>query len=119
MFGEHGAWVHGSSLYEGVIHVPLLMRYPGRIPVGQVDTPVQNMDLMPTILELAGIGVPEGLDAMSLVPAFRGEALPMRDIFSEVDAVPSPDHWAAWIAPDTNLRSVQRNSWKLIQHVGD
>jgi arylsulfatase A-like enzyme len=119
LFGEHGEWVHGTSLYEGVIRVPLLMRYPGRIPVGQVDTPVQSMDLMPTILELAGLAVPEGLDAISLAAAFRGEELPMRDIFSEVDTAPSPDHWAAWIAPDTDLRSVQRNNWKLIQHVGD
>lgn len=119
MFGEHGTWVHGTSLYEGVIHVPLLMRYPGRIPVGQVDTPVQSMDLMPTILELAGLPVPEDLDAVSLVPTFNGETLPPRDIFSEVDAAPSANHWSAWIAPDTDLRSVQRNDWKLIQHVGD
>ena len=65
-FGEHGKWVHGTALYQEQIHVPLVMSYPGQIPPGIViEAPVQSMDLMPTILDWAGVDVPEGLDALS------------------------------------------------------
>ncbi|MEJ2480642.1 MAG: sulfatase-like hydrolase/transferase, partial [Acidihalobacter sp.] len=66
-FGEHGKWVHANSLYEEVLRVPLYMRYDGIIPAGIVlDNPVQNFDLMPTILEWAGIGSSQNLDAVGL-----------------------------------------------------
>ena len=32
MFGEHGKWTHGNCLYEDVLRIPLLMRYPGVVP---------------------------------------------------------------------------------------
>ncbi len=118
LFGEHNKWVHGTALYEELIRVPLLMWYPGVIPSGTSETPVQTFDLMPTILDLADLPSPQDVDAVSLSPLFRGETLPARTIYSEVDAAPSTDHWSAWIAPDTDLRSVEREGWKLIYHVG-
>lgn len=69
MFGEHGGWSHAGSLYEEVVRVPLLMRYSGGISPGlAITTPVQTMDLMPTILDYAGITLPVNIQAITLRP---------------------------------------------------
>jgi arylsulfatase A-like enzyme len=53
--GQHGLMWHGTSLYFEQIHVPLLIRLPGRVPAGtRIDTPVSHASLPATLLELAG-----------------------------------------------------------------
>ncbi len=55
-FGDHGLIEHSFSLYNTVLHVPLLVRYPKRIPAGRVEeTPVSTIRLFDTILDLAGL----------------------------------------------------------------
>lgn len=55
-FLEHGFLRHGAHLYEEVTRVPLMFWGPGRIPHGRrVPEPVGHIDLMPTILDLAGV----------------------------------------------------------------
>jgi arylsulfatase A-like enzyme len=121
MFGEHGKWVHGNSQYEELLRVPLLMRYTGVITPGLViTTPVQSMDLMPTVLDYLGIPISSttALQALSLRPLLEGPppAEP-RPVFSEVDAVTDPNHWAYLIAPRIDLRSMREGDWKYIFHV--
>jgi arylsulfatase A-like enzyme len=54
-FGEHGLEEHGNSLYTQLLHVPLIMRWPGHVPAGRrVATPVSLRDLGATVLELIG-----------------------------------------------------------------
>jgi len=54
-FGEHGALGHAVTLYEEVLRVPLMIRWPARLSgVNQIDIPVSLLDVMPTVLELAG-----------------------------------------------------------------
>lgn len=68
-----------STLYEGGIRVPLVMRWPGRISAGSVCTvPVTGVDFFPTFLELAGIAPAESLtlDGVSLLPLMEGRPLP-------------------------------------------
>lgn len=118
MFGEHGKWTHGNCLYEEVLRVPLLMRYLGVIPSGTVvNQPVQSMDLTPTILDWLGIEIPADIQAVSLRALAEGQSAPTRDIFSEIEGVSDPQHWAYWQAPRTPLRSVRRDNWKLVHHV--
>jgi arylsulfatase A-like enzyme len=72
-FLEHGIYGHGRTLHGEVLNVPLLLRGPG-IPRGlRVAEPVAHVDLMPTLLELAGIPIPPSLMGRSLVPLLRGE----------------------------------------------
>jgi len=54
-FFEHGGWGHSKiKLYDTNIHIPLIMRYPKKIPPGTVITElVQQVDLMPTILDMS------------------------------------------------------------------
>jgi arylsulfatase A-like enzyme len=85
-FGEHQKMGHGKSLHGSVLHVPLAFRWPERIRPGATDAVVQLVDLMPTLLDLVGLPVPDGLDGRSLAPLLRGEAgeLPALPAFSEM-----------------------------------
>jgi arylsulfatase A-like enzyme len=118
-FGEHGVWTHGSSLYEEALRVPLLLRYPGVVSPGLVvGDPVHSGDLMPAILEWAGVPLAPEIEAVSLRPLAEGQTQPARDIFGELDGEPNPAGWAAWNAPYENLRCLRRGAWKYIHHVG-
>jgi arylsulfatase A-like enzyme len=47
---------HGHTLYQELLHVPLLFRWPGQVPAGaRVKTPVSLLDVAPTLLDLAGV----------------------------------------------------------------
>jgi arylsulfatase A-like enzyme len=61
------------DLSEGGIRVPMIARWPGRIPAGVVSEHVWTFwDFLPTAAELAGAKVPEGIDGLSIVPALFG-----------------------------------------------
>ena len=118
-FGEHEKWAHAGSLYEEAMRVPLLMRYTGVIGADTSrSVPVSNMDLMPTLLDYAGVTPPEGLSAVSLRPLIEGSQPAQRDVFCEVDGMNDPAHWIYWNAARTDLRAVYRDEWKYIHHVG-
>jgi len=72
--GEHDYFFeHGAYLYEPVVRVPLIVVAPGRLPAGRkVETLGRTIDIVPTVLDLAGITIPKGLDGISLVPYARG-----------------------------------------------
>ena len=54
-FGEHNVFFHGNSLYRPALEVPLLVRFPGRVPSGRlVTTPVSLKDLAATVVDLSG-----------------------------------------------------------------
>jgi arylsulfatase A-like enzyme len=73
-FFEHGGKGHGKTLYEEVLMVPLLMRWPQGLPAGRViDVPASLVDLAPTVYELVGLAPPTGLEGRSLVPFLFGE----------------------------------------------
>jgi len=70
--GEHGESTHSLFIYESTTRVPLLFTGP-RVPAGgRVDQLVRTIDIVPTVLELAGLKVPAGLDGASLVPVWEG-----------------------------------------------
>ncbi len=78
-FMEHGGYWHGTTLYDEQLHVPLLVKFPGRAMAGQaVSHWVQSIDLMPTLLATAGLPVPEGVQGKQLsqdaVHAFAEES---------------------------------------------
>jgi arylsulfatase len=120
MFGEHDKWLHRSCLYEETLRVPLLVRYSGVIsPNLVIETPVHNMDIMPTIMDLVNLPVPPGLDAVNLHPLIQGGTLKIkRDILSEQNGITDTSHPAYWLAPRYDLRSIRRDKWKLVHHMG-
>ena len=76
---------HGHSLYQELVHVPLIFRAPGRVLAGRrLTTPVSLLDVAPTLLDLAGLRPDAHHRGRSLAAALtRGEALPPRAIFAE------------------------------------
>lgn len=80
--GEHGLF-DKRLMYEPSIKVPLLVRHPARVKAGVVDTThmALNVDVAPTLLELAGVPVPGWMHGRSLVPVLEGKQPPWRDAF--------------------------------------
>jgi arylsulfatase A-like enzyme len=72
-FEHHGRWGHGMLIHDEIMHVPVVMWGPGRIPAGRrIRTPVSLVDLPPTILELAGVPPLTDIDGESQVARMRG-----------------------------------------------
>lgn len=83
-FGEHGRMHHGDIPYREVVQVPLIIRFPdGRARGRRVPEPVALVDLLPTVLGLAGLEPPQGLAGRSLLPLLEGEIGGARRIFAE------------------------------------
>jgi len=84
--GEDGFYfVHGHGTTPELGHVPWILRGP-EVPAGRRAELVHHVDLMPTLLELAGLPVPQTLRGRALGPALRGGAIPERSLFCDVGA---------------------------------
>ncbi len=71
---DHECWFDHHGIYDVTLHVPLIIRYPGRVPAGKrVDGYNQHKDLVPTLLELADIETDIAFDGKSLTPLMNGE----------------------------------------------
>ena len=67
MLGDHGLLFKGSYMYDSVVQVPLIIRAPGKLPPGQVnDALTEEVDLMPTLLQLLGLDIPLGVQGQPL-----------------------------------------------------
>jgi arylsulfatase A-like enzyme len=86
MFGEHGQIEHTSGLHLPVLHVPLVMAQPGRLPQGvRVAQPVSLRDLPATVLDVIGIRNGASIPGESLANAWTGEAYSHSPLLSEFD----------------------------------
>jgi len=71
---DHECYFDHHGLYDQTLHVPLIIRYPARVPQGRrVAGYNRHQDLMPTLLELAGIETDIQFDGKSLLPLISGE----------------------------------------------
>lgn len=107
--GDHGEAEHGMFLYDSVLHVPWVMRLPGKDAAGAVvKTQVRSIDVLPTLAAIAGAAVPAGIDGQSVVPFIRGAA--PRD--------PAPSYaetvYPKWHFGWSELKSIRVGDWKYI-----
>ncbi|MCH2205023.1 MAG: sulfatase [Lentisphaerales bacterium] len=71
--GEHG-WFDKRMMYEESYRTPFLVKWPGTIKPGSVNTDlVQNIDFAPTFLDICGVEIPADMDGVSVVPLLKGE----------------------------------------------
>ena len=121
-FLEHGRHFHGNSAYGEMVNVPLFFWWPEVVPAGAVvDELVQSIDVMPTLLELSGLSVPEQAQGQSLVPLMAAPEAPdmlgwvSRPAFSERRnpgfGREEPD------LPDIESLAVVLDGWKLVKNL--
>jgi len=103
---DHAGIGHGHTLFDELLLVPFLIRFPGAWAHGAVARPVRTMDLFPTLLDAVGRPVPAGLNGVSLMPLLRGaaDAPPTEVALSE-----SP-----CFAADVGLQSLRTAHEKLV-----
>jgi uncharacterized sulfatase len=74
MLGAHQLRGKGPAMYEEITHMPLIVEQPAGVGAGTTNsTLVSHVDLLPTMLELAGLDVPPIMEGQSIVPLLRGE----------------------------------------------
>lgn len=114
--GDHGYFFeHGDQLYEEALQVPLIFAGGGVTAGGWVDAQIQNLDIMPTILDFAGISVPANIDGNSLTDLIGGISTSGRDFtFAESGRNFHRVPWREIDGSNGYLRMVRTPEWKLI-----
>jgi choline-sulfatase len=111
--GEHGEETHGIFLYDSTLHVPLIVKLPRgarhstRRTGEAVEPQVRTTDILPTVLGVAGVPAPNGLDGESLQPLLAGRNGSSRPALGETD-YPLRFGWSP-------LRSLRAEGSKLIE----
>jgi len=108
--GAHGLPFKGPCMYRELVEVPLAIRWPGTIRAGQVcDAMVSNVDIFPTLCDLAGIETPRGVQGRSLRPLLEGRR---------------PEDWRNYVVSEyyskqrwaNPIRMVQTDRWKYVRY---
>ena len=99
---DHDCYFDHHGIYDVTLHVPLIVRYPGRVPAGRrMSGFAQHYDLVPTILELAGIETDVSFDGSSLVPMMKDEVVSHRSEFYITECTWMRKH--GWRTPEWKL----------------
>ena len=112
-YGEHGLSVERRLAYEESIRMPLLIRYPKAIKAGTVRNEFAlNIDLAPTLLELAGISGPTWMEGRSLVPLLKRAKTEWRKSFLI-------EYYSDKVFPrirQMGYKAVRNERWKYIHY---
>ena len=114
LMGEHGIVNEKRWAYDESIRVPMVMRYPKLIaPKTVQDALVLNVDIAPTLLDLAGVKSIVPMHGHSLVPLLRDAKAPWRDKFLA-------EYYLEKCAPITpSWRAVRSDNWKYIHYYNE
>ncbi len=100
-----------ANTYEGGVRAPWIVRWPQKIKPGSTcNTPIQSIDIYPTILEAVGLKPKAGitLDGQSIVPLLKGKTMEHQPIFTDFQHV-----FGVMCAPSSSVRVAD---WKLIRY---
>ena len=111
-FGEHGL-IDKRHAYEESMRVPLLMRYPDVIKPGtKITEVIQNIDIAPTILAVAGQATPKQMQGQSFLPLLQGQKIAWRDkAFYEY-------YWEYDFPQTPTVFAVRNGRYKYIRYQG-
>ncbi|HEX7186541.1 MAG TPA: sulfatase [Thermoanaerobaculia bacterium] len=78
-FFDHGGWEHGATLYQELVHIPLLLKLPRGAGAGRrIGDTARQVDVLPTVLDVLGGEIPERIQGRSLLPLLQ--ASPRRPV---------------------------------------
>jgi arylsulfatase A-like enzyme len=116
-FWEHGWTTHGHSLYEELTNGVCLMWSPKLLPSPRrVSEPVQLIDVMPTVLDLLGLKIPDVVQGQSLVPFAKGQPFQRRGpVMTSRFAHPEAKRTGS-VIPESRIDTVALidANWKLV-----
>lgn len=128
MMGSH-RMVSKQMPYEESISIPFLLRYPSRVPAGgATDALLAPIDIMPTLLALAGLSCPNGVDGKDLSGAATGVRSDQQDAVLLMKLLPGGNPWIAngvtsWRGVRTKrytyARLLDRGPWLLFDNEAD
>lgn len=97
--------------YEDSIRIPFLLRYPHLVQPGTViDRMVLNIDLLPTLLDIAGIDVPQNIQGTSFKPLLEGRDVPWRKAFL------CEYFMEGWLPGVPSVECVRTENWKYMRY---
>lgn len=106
-FGEHGYQYHAKHLYQEVLRVPLIITAPGVVsPYSTISSQIRSIDIVPTILELAGLPPVNTHQGASLLPFLREGCCTDRPALSQIGSSQGSSR--------LNLISLSAGDYKLI-----
>ncbi|MGE0398693.1 MAG: sulfatase [Kofleriaceae bacterium] len=121
-FAGERMFFHGQTLYNELIHVPLVIHVPGQ-PGRKLDNVVELIDLAPTIAGLFGVAPAASWRGRSLVPLLEGKELAAKPAFGELLPEPKWDHDAKSMISADGTRHVfyriSDSSWEIYDLVND
>ena len=106
--GDHGEYSHGVFLYDATMRIPLIVAGPGIPAEKAVTQQVRSIDVMPTILEYAGIATPAQVQGLSLLPAIV-DGKRVRTNYCYMETLYPKTHMG-W----SELRGMRTDDWKLV-----
>ena len=104
---DHGYFKHSTTLYQEIIHVPLLIYYPGKLKPKSIEEPVSTIDIFPTIFDILEIGIPQEIDEVSLLPLIKNGSYGRQFVKSELFGLPGHE--------TKKQTAIIHNEWKLIE----
>ena len=114
MLGDHGIYLKGPHFYEEAVKVPLIFSWPGQFKTGlKVDGLTELIDITPTLLDAAGLSIPQFIQGKTLLPILSGKANPdhhRNSVFSE--------YYNAWSHKHSYGTMHRTNSHKMIVYHG-
>jgi len=118
--GDHGH-IEKWNMFDQSTRIPLIVWAPGRFKEGQrVDKLIQNFDLAPVIMELAGIEAPDSWQAESFMPALKGKEFKGREyVFCTQAEMGAGKNASPGRMPIAKLMTMIRDyNWKLVHYLG-
>ncbi len=117
LFQEHGLNGHAHNLYRNVLHVPLLMRFPGVVPAGRrVSRQVSLRDLAATLTDLGGLRG-ESFPGTSLRQAWLDDGVAVSEVFGYVRRAPNVSN--TYPTSHSALVAAFDDSLQYIRHLND
>ena len=114
MLGDHGIYLKGPHFYEEAVRVPLIFSWPGQFKTGlKVEGLTELIDITPTLLDAAGLSIPQFIQGKTLLPILSGKANPnhhRNSVFSE--------YYNAWSHKHSYGTMHRTNSHKMIVYHG-
>lgn len=99
---DHECWFDHHGMYDVTLHVPLIIRYPAKVPAGKrVKGYIQHKNLVPTLMDLAGIKPKDKFDGQSSMKLVRGEVASFESEFYITECTWMRKH--GWRTPQWKL----------------